>query len=309
MATALEIIQDAALELGLVAPVSVFGSSDAQAQQFGALLNRTGKFLSRDRGWTVLQTVYIINIEAPIQTTGDTVTGSGVITNIPTTAGVTAGTYAVSGNGVTQASRVVSVDSGTQVTIDQPVTETATGAAVTFVKDTFPVPADFDRFINDTQWDRTNHWQLIGPDSPQMDEWHQSGIVTTGPRRHFRQLGRLPNVFRIWPPPSSDEVPATLAFEYVSTDWIVTNAGASANKITADSDEVLFDAHVMTLGLKAYFWMQKGFDWEPQWQLFTTSLDTRKAQDGGAKTLSLGRRNFPIFISPANVPDSGFGNQ
>jgi hypothetical protein len=32
------------------------------------------------------------------------------------------------------------------------------------------------------------------------------------------------------------------------------------------------------------------------------------AADGGSPTLDMARSNFPIFLSPANVPDSGFGN-
>ena len=58
-------------------------------------------------------------------------------------------------------------------------------------------------YIGQTWWDRTNRWALLGPDSPQIDQWHRSGIYVTGPRRHFRQIGNTTNAWRIWPPLST----------------------------------------------------------------------------------------------------------
>jgi hypothetical protein len=51
------------------------------------------------------------------------------------------------------------------------------------------VPSGFDWFQNRTMWDRTNRWELLGPDSPQIDQWHRSGIVTTGPRQSLPEIG------------------------------------------------------------------------------------------------------------------------
>ena len=44
-------------------------------------------------------------------------------------------------------------------TMDMQATATTTGGTLSFGRDT-PVPADFVTFINDTQWDRGNHWKL-----------------------------------------------------------------------------------------------------------------------------------------------------
>lgn len=69
-----------------------------------------------------------------LSTTGNTTTGSKVITNIPSTAALTF--YgAISGPGIPTGARVLTIDSATQVTIDINATATATGAALLFRND------------------------------------------------------------------------------------------------------------------------------------------------------------------------------
>src|ERR1043166_4092011 len=185
----LQIVQAVTGELGLVQPSVVVGATDLQTLQLYNLVNRTGDSLKRDHDWTVLQTLFTLDVTAPTVTTGNVTNGSAIITNIPSTAGIVAGVYVVTGSSIPVAARVLSVDSGTQVTMDMVSTGTVVGTSLTFAKDTYPENSDFDRFLNGTAWDRTNRWALLGPDSPQLDEYHRSGIVTTGPRRHFRQVG------------------------------------------------------------------------------------------------------------------------
>lgn len=67
-------------------------------------------------------------------TTGNTTNGSKVITNIPSTSGYAVG-GAVSGSGIPTGSRIMSIDSGTQVTIDNDQSATATGVALKFRND------------------------------------------------------------------------------------------------------------------------------------------------------------------------------
>ena len=186
-------------ELGLVQPMTVVGATDLQTLQLLALINRAGDELKRAHNWTALQTLFTLDVTAPVVTTGNVSNGSPIITNIPSTALITAETFVVTGSSIPVAARVLSVDSLTQVTMDMVATGNATSTSLTFAQDTYPEPDDFDRFINGTAWDRTNRWALLGPDSPQLDEYHRSGIVTTGPRRHFRQVGNLiAGTYRLW---------------------------------------------------------------------------------------------------------------
>ena len=171
--TLLQIAQAVTGELGLVQPSVVVGATDLQTVQLYNLINRSGDALKRTHNWTALQTLFTLNVTAPTVTTGNLTNGSAIITNIPSTAALTAATFVVTGTGIPVAARILTVDSSTQITMDMVATASSTGATLTFAKDTYPEPSAFDRFINGTAWDRTNRWELIGPDSPQMDEYHR----------------------------------------------------------------------------------------------------------------------------------------
>lgn len=316
--TYLEIVQQACQELGLAAPEQVVGSTDLQTIQMGALVNTEGDELRqrKDDGWTELQSVYVITVGPAITTTGTITTGSTTITGIPTTAALSAGIFSVAGNGLNQATRVVTVASGTSVTINMPATANGT-ISLTFVQDTFAEPSDFDSFISETWWDRTNHWMLLGPDSPQIDEWHLSGIVTTGPRRHFRQVGRLSatgptggKTYRLWPPISTNESNFSIAFEYVSKNWVVATDGSTyKSSMTVDTDISCLDKTAVVKGLKWRFWQIKGLDYAPLQAEYLDYVDRLVAKDGGNRTLGLANLPESIYISPWQVPDGNWPGQ
>ncbi len=83
---------------------------------------------------------------------------------------------------------------------------------------TYALPADFEAWINETQWDGSNHWQLIGPLSPQ--EWQQKkrGVTSTTPRRMFTVKGGGSDRVEITPTPTASEAGQILYFEYISTN-------------------------------------------------------------------------------------------
>lgn len=308
MATLLEIIQTVTAELGLVQPAVVVGATDLQTVQLYNLVNRSGDALKRTHNWTALQTLFTLNVGAPALTTGNVTLGSGIITGIPSTAGIVAGTYVVSGNAIPAAARVQSVDNGTQVTMDMVATATTLATPLTFAKDTYPEPVAFDRFINGTAWDRTNRWELIGPDSPQLDEFHRSGIVTTGPRRHFRQVGNLSaGNYRLWPPPQAVDTPFQIAWEYITLAWAQSAGGTLITKMTADTDQPILDSQAIILDVKWRFLEAKGIptaaSMQKEAQDYISQLISR---DGGAPTLSAGRRHDPYLLSPWNTQDGNF---
>lgn len=300
--TFLEIVQTAANELGLVAPSSIENSTDLQVTQLAALTNRDCQQSYRDHDWTDLQFEYIINVEFPTETTGDVTANSAVITNIPSTTGIDT-SYAISGDGQPQAQRVAEVLSATSIRMSMESTATASGTTLTFAKDTYDLPDDFDRYIGQTWWDRTNHWRLIGPDSPQMDQYLRSGIFATGPRVRWRQVGRKPAAWRIWPPPTSQSTPDALVWEYVSTNWVQKADGTFANKMTNDTDVPLLDPQLVVLGVKWRFWQIKGFSYGAMQQEYIDYLNMLISRDGGNPDLFLNRRTGPFLIGTQNVQD------
>lgn len=307
MSTLLEIIQTAANELGLPAPSTVQATTDLQTTQLVALTNRDCTALYREYDWTDLQIEFIINVETPIITTGDVTASSAVISGIPDTTGIDT-TYAVAGTGQPQAQRVAEVLSSTSVRCEMFSTADASGTEITFAKDTFDIPADFDRYISQTWWDRTNQWRLIGPDSPQMDQLLRSGVFVSGPRRRFRQVGRRPAAYRIWPPPFAGGAPApgALVWEYISKNWVEKADGTFASTMTADDDICLLDDQLAIMGCKWRMWQIKGFEYAALQQEYLDAVSAKFASDGGIPDLYLNRRAGPFLLSNGNVVDGNY---
>lgn len=308
--TLLQIVNRAEAELGLPVSATVVGNTQKTPTQMKALANRVLDEMRVMNRWTVCQFEYDLVVNPPIDTTGNLSANSAVITGIPSTAGLAANYWAVSGDDLPQAARILTVDSATQVTMTMESTNTApvVGAQVQFAQDTYPIPTDFDFFNNRTMWDRTNRWELLGPDSPQMDQWHRSGIVATGPRRHFRKIGPFANNFRIWPPPAEITAPLQLVFEYLSLNTVMVHGSQStfAQYFANDDDQPLLSDQAIVTGIEWMFWEAKGMNYLPRQNRWVDYVEQLAARDGGAKTLSLVKRVNPIFLSPANVQDGFF---
>ncbi len=305
MTTALEIAQAVVDELGLPGITFVTDNTNTTVRQIMSLMNRAGDELFQAYQWTQSQNLAVVNIETPVITTGDTVAGSTTISNIPDTSGIVASYFAVVGNGIITSARVVTVVDATTVVIDEPATMTQVGVDLIFARDTYAVPTDFSWFLNRTMWDRTNQWELIGPISPQVDEWQRSGVVTTGPRRRWRQVGLGPTMWRLWPPPTaSGSYPATLVFEYESKNWAVDVAGLRINKLTVDTDTPIIDAQAIILSAKWRLWQAKGFQWASMQAEYNDYVSRLAARDGGAADLTLSKPQYMSYLlTPNNIPD------
>ena len=318
--TLLAIINQAQGELGLPQSATVAGNTDQTTVQMLSILQKIGEEV-RDHpedGWSTMHAEFNLAVSPATVLASCSTTANSPVVSVPSTAGLIAGAMQVQDTlgAVPTACRVTSVGVGT-VTMSMEATASTTNNTISFATDTYTLPPDFKFFSNRTAWDRTNRWELLGPDSPQMDQWHRSGIVVTGPRRHFRSVGRIPTVeptWRLWPAPFEISNPLQLAFEYISSDWISTQGGAAvppsppvySNSWAYDTDIPVLDDRALIDGIKWMFWKRKGFAWADERQDWVDLLDRLVARDGGSPTLQLAKRVHPIFISPANVQDGFF---
>ncbi len=305
MTTALDIAQSVVDELGLPAVTFITNNTNTSIRQLMALVNRAGDELYQAHQWTGSQQDHIINIGPPIETTGDITAGSDIVTNIPDTSGIVAKYFAVAGNYIIVSARVVEIIDANTVRIDEPATNSQPAAPLVFCRDTFDLPADFSWFLNRTMWDRTNRWELIGPMTPQQDEYNRSGVVTTGPRRRWRQIGLQPTCWRLWPPPSDPgSFPATLVFEYVSKYWVLSADGVRKSKMTLDTDAPIIDAQGIILSAKWRLWQAKGFEYGAMQAEYLDYVSRLAARNGGGSDLSLAKpMQSSILITPESVPD------
>lgn len=308
MATFLQIVQQAAKEFGLPIP-STMQTNDPQTMQLGALANAAGESFRDEHEWTPLQLDQVIEFGGPINITADMVQGSRVLTNVlPNTAGIVPPNFTISGQGTQIAARVQSVDNLNQLTMTEVSDITQANVPLMATRDTFEFASDFERFVDQTAWDRRNQWTLLGPVSPQMDQWQRSGVVTTGPRLKWRQVGVMPVAFRVWPPPNySGAYPGTLVFTYISKNWVRKEDGSGYQEMmVADGDTPLFSSTAIRKDMKWRFFQAKGFTYAALQQEAIDYVNSKKGHDGGQRILALNRRIPGFLITPAQVQDGSY---
>jgi len=298
MATALELVQQATAEMGLAVPATAVGNTNTDVVQILALLNAVGYELQREHQWQALTQQYITTVQYT------TVTGSTTLNSTTMTVSSTAGfddTYGISGAGINQACYVSAVVDGTTLTLSQPATSTNTSQTYTLSKVKYSMPAGYDRQIDRTHWDKSKHWEMLGPESAQQWEWLISGYISTGPRVRYRIFG---GYFQIWPFLSTSEV---IGFEYLSKYWALSASGTPQASFTADTDTCIFPDRLMVLGLKRKYFQIKGFN--PVFdEDYYREKNLAKSNDAGSATLSFAPRASTVLIGFENIPDSNYGS-
>ena len=299
--TLLELVDQVSAELGLSQPTSVIGSTNNQTVQLLGLAQRLGKDLVRDFEWQKLVKAYIWQTEAAISTTGNITAGSRVITNIPSTTGLQVGNV-ITGVGQTPYAEILTIDSGTQVTLNAPVSTSTASVSMTFAKQDYDLPDGYDRMISDTNWDRTDHWRNLGTKSSQDWQFLQGGIISIGPRERYRIYN---GKFRIF---QALTTVYNFAFEYVSNYWVCATGSSTGTKsaYTLDTDTSVFPDDLMLAGLKFYFLKAKKLDYGIELGEFTRALSYNKAQDVPVPSMSLAPVGMNQLVGPWSVQDGNW---
>lgn len=169
--------------------------------------------------------------------------------------------------------------------------------------DNYALPSDFVYFLDQTQWDRTNRWPLLGPKSAQEWQWLKGGLLSSGPRIRYRLKN---NKLYLHPVPSSA---LNIRMEYIRNSWIEkTPQGSEVYKstITADTDIPLHNFWMLVKYVKLKFWTAKGFDTVAYTNEFVTVFDSLTGKDKGAPILSLAPRTAPLLVGYHSVPDGNW---
>ena len=184
-------------------------------------------------------------------------------------------TYMVTGSSFPQDTYVVSIDknAGT-VTVNQKCSANqAISGSVLFSKTQYDLPPDYHTITDRTQWDKSKHWEMLGPEDAQQWQWLKSGYISTGPRVRWRILG---GTFQIWPPMNTQEY---LGFEYRSNAWAQSASGTPQQSLVNDTDTALFDSRIMVIYTKLKYFQVKGFDTTSLMQDYQRYLSIAKAND------------------------------
>ena len=296
----LQLVQQVTSELNLAIPTYVIGNPSQDVQQVLALVNRAGYNLVKEHDWQALELEYRFYTNA-ITTTCDTTNGTYLLNNIPSTAGLDSN-YSIVGTSVPQDTYVDNVIDANSLTTTQLSSATSIGGTVTFSRTIYPLPPDYETITDNTHWDKTKHWQMLGPVDAQQWQWLKSGYISTGPRVRWRILG---NEFQIWPPYNTQEY---LGFEYRSKGFVRDTVGNVKNSFTADTDTTVLDDTVLVLATKLKYFQIKSFDTTALQQDYQRYLSIAKANDKGSATLSFAPQPSAVLIGWANIPDTGYGS-
>jgi len=298
--TMLQLVQQTAAELNLAVPTYVAGNTSQDVQQILALMNGFGYDMVKEYEWQALQVQYRFYTQA-INCNATAVNGS-VLLEVDPGVDLTAvdRQWQITGSNINQDTNVVSV-SGQTITMSQMASGSGNGAIV-LAQTAYSLPPDFESITNRTQWDKTKHWEALGPEDPQQWQWLKSGYISTGPRIRWRILD---NQFQVWPPMNTNEY---LGWEYKSKGWARSATGTVKNSFTQDTDTTVYDDRLMVLGTKLKYFQVKNFDTTALQQDYFRYLSVIKANDKGAPNLSFAPYPSKVLIGYANIPDTGYGS-
>jgi len=168
-------------------------------------------------------------------------------------------------------------------------------------QDKYSLPADWTYFVNQTQWDRTNRWPLLGPKSPQEWAWLTGGGIASAPRTRYRVYG---DKLVLFPVPGS--TPANITIEYITKNWLTRADQTAADFITTDTDTVNYNPWMMVKFVKQKFYELKGFDTVAVKADFMRMFMSLTGKDKGGPVLSLSPTSSPALVGPWSVPEGSW---
>lgn len=142
------------------------------------------------------------------------------------------------------------------------------------------LPSDFDRFVNETFWNRTRRHPLYGPLTPQEWQYNKSWVSSPVTDSFTVRGGKI----LINPVPTAGE---TLAYEYISKNYCQTSGGTAQAEWAADTDTGILDESIMELGIIVRFKLSKGLDATSDIAKYDTQVMLAMGRDGPKRTLNM----------------------
>lgn len=170
--------------------------------------------------------------------------------------------------------------------------------------ESYALPSDFDRFIDNTHWNLSDEDLMEGPVSTQRWQANKSGVVTITVNDRFQvRADGNQNRYFIDPVPTSQE---NISFFYATDTWCRSKGGTRQTRWNADDDVLLLDEFVYELGLKWRWLHAMRRPYAEEYNEYIRERDKAFARDGGMPTL---RILGPVedFKPAANTPETGFG--
>lgn len=169
---------------------------------------------------------------------------------------------------------------------------------------TYPLPADWNSFVDDTMWDNTSRWPVLGPITPQV--WRMLKARLLGGNTISLQYRIVGNQLVLY---AAGAVGDMVVSDYYSRGWLLQADGVTyRDNPGADSDQILFDPRIIGPLVK-YKWRDaKGFDTVAASDEFQDAWDLIVGRDTPSPILSIGNRNVYPYLGYNNMPDTNYGS-
>lgn len=163
--------------------------------------------------------------------------------------------------------------------------------------DTYPLPEDFQRVVNDTEWNHRTQNPMVGPSNPSAWQRLKNSTISTF-NYVFRVKGS--NIV-IQPVPSIES--SNLSLEYISAYYLVdSTTHIPKPAVDSNSDLYVFDDRLIINGIKLKFKEITGLNSEAAAYDYEMTKRSVISSDGGAQVLSLGRSRSGF----SNIPDGNW---
>lgn len=161
------------------------------------------------------------------------------------------------------------------------------------------VPADLDRWVPDSFYNRSTRRPLTGPVDPQ--QWQAIKAYPYLSTVYLLWRERQ-GVFYITPAPPAGQL---IYGEYISNSPIRSFGGAPQTTYLNDADYSILSEQLMGLGLRWRFLKAKGLEYGEDKNSYESNREQVVARDGGSRALSLTPR--PFNMRSVNISDGNFG--
>ena len=163
-----------------------------------------------------------------------------------------------------------------------------------------PFPEDFDHSIPNTFFNRTTRRGMIGPITPQIWQAIQTLPAYATPYLMWRERD---DKFLATPTPEENN---EIAYEYVTTNYVVAANGDEKPQFTADTDTTLLSDELIVLSTKWRFLSAKGLDYSEQFRDYELELQRIAARDGGSGSLTITGSPTNSILNYPNLPLGSF---
>jgi hypothetical protein len=160
------------------------------------------------------------------------------------------------------------------------------------------VPEDWNRYLHNSQFNRTTLRPVYGPITPQrwqaIQVYPQFSGVFIGWRLRDGDYLVTPN------PPDGQ----TVAYEYVSSYWAKSDTGDAKEYFTADSDTTYLIERLFILGIRWRWKSAKGLVYAEDMKTYEMEKERAQSRDGGSTSIQTGGADY--YDWRANLPDGNF---